>query len=69
MAALGALTGALIALSFRMGANPMWSIAAVVFISGIVASALLILNKNKLLHLKAGYVTGFLILYLVIYFI
>lgn len=69
MAALGALTGALIALSFRMGANPMWSIAAVVFISGIVASALLILNKNKLWHLKAGYATGFLILYLVIYFI
>lgn len=69
MAALGALTGALLALSFRMGVNPAWPIATVVSVSGLVASALLVLGKNKLWHLNAGYATGFVILYLIIYLI
>ncbi len=69
MAAFGALTGALIALSLRMGANPMWSIVSVVSVTGVVASALLVLSQNKLWHLKVGYATGFLILYLFIYIV
>ena len=69
MAALGSLTGALLALSFRTGTNPVWAIVLVIMASGLTGWSRLFLNKNKLWHLSAGYATGFIVLYLVIYFI
>lgn len=69
MAALGGLTGLLLALSFRTGVYPVWAIITVVLISGITGTALLFLEKNKLWHLEAGYAMGFVLLYLVIFFI
>ncbi|HZH70867.1 MAG TPA: hypothetical protein VFD91_00135 [Mariniphaga sp.] len=69
MAALGSLTGILLALSFRTGTYPIWSIIAVILASGITATSLLLLSRNKLWHLEAGYALGFTIFYLVIYFI
>ncbi|RIH65643.1 hypothetical protein D1164_08240 [Mariniphaga sediminis] len=69
MAALGGLTGALLSLSFRTGTNPIWIIVAVILASGLVATAQLFLGRNKLWHLEAGYVFGFSVFYLVIYFI
>ncbi len=69
MAAFGSLTGALIALSFRTGTNPFWTIVFVIMASGITGWAQLYLNKNKLWQLEVGYITGFAVLYLVIYFI
>jgi hypothetical protein len=69
MAAIGGLTGALLALSFRTGTNPVWAIVSVFVASGLVASARLKLEKNKLWHLEAGYALGFVTLYLIIYFV
>lgn len=69
MAAMGGLTGALLALSFRTGNNPLWAIVTVIVASGVLATARLVLEKNKLWHLEAGYTLGFTILYLVIYFV
>ncbi|HKI88957.1 MAG TPA: hypothetical protein VKA38_08025 [Draconibacterium sp.] len=69
MAALGALSGTLFALSFRSGVNPLWSIILVILISGIVGAARLILKRHTLGQIAAGYFSGFLILYLVIYFV
>lgn len=69
MAALGSLTGILLALSFRTGTYPFWSIIAVILASGITATSLLIINNNKLWHLEAGFALGFTVFYLVIYFI
>jgi len=69
MAALGALAGTLFALSFRSGVNPVGPILLVVLVSGIVGSARLILQKHSLSQLAAGFLSGFMILYLVIYFI
>ncbi len=69
MAAMGGLTGALLALSFRTGNNPVWAIVTVIVASGLLATARLVLEKNKLWHLEAGYALGFTILYLVIYFV
>lgn len=69
MAAMGGLTGALLALSFRTGTNPVWAIVSVFVASGLVASARLKLEKNKLWHLEAGYALGFVTLYLIIYFV
>ncbi|SHF47300.1 hypothetical protein SAMN05444274_105353 [Mariniphaga anaerophila] len=69
MAAIGGLTGALLALSFRTGINPVWAIVTVIVVSGLVATSRLILEKNRLWHLEAGYALGFVTLYLVVYFV
>lgn len=69
MAAIGGLTATLFAFSFRSGVNPIIPIFAVVLISGMVGTARLILNKHNLLQIAAGYTLGFIILYIVIYFI
>ena len=69
MAATGALTATFFALSFRGGVNPMNVIVIVVIVSGLVGTARLVLNKNNLLQVSAGYILGFIILYPVIYFL
>lgn len=69
MASMGALTGTLFALSFRSGLNPLFLLLTVVIISGMVGTARLLLNKHNLAQVAAGYIIGFLILYLVVYFI
>ena len=69
MAAVGGMAGTVFALSFRSGVNPMYAILIVVLISGLVGSARLILNKHNISQLIAGYGLGFLVLYLIIYFV
>ena len=69
MAATGALTATFFALSFRSGVNPVNAILIMVLVSGLVGTARLVLNKNSLLQVAAGYVLGFIILYPVIYFL
>ncbi|MEE4285750.1 MAG: hypothetical protein V2I31_06365 [Mariniphaga sp.] len=69
MAGMGGLTGTLLALSFRTGTNPVWAIVMVIVVSGLVATSRLKLEKNKLWHLEAGYILGFVTLYLIIYFV
>jgi hypothetical protein len=68
MAALGGLTGALLALSFRTGINPVWAIILVILATGLAGSARLTLGKNNLWHLEAGYALGFTLLYLTIFY-
>jgi hypothetical protein len=69
MAALGGLTGVVLALSFRTGVYPEWALITVIIVSGLVGTALLIMGKNKLWHLEAGYALGFTLLYLIVFFI
>ena len=69
MAAIGAITATFFALSFRGGVNPMSAIVILVIASGLVGTARLVLNKNNLLQVAAGYILGFLIIYPVIYFV
>jgi hypothetical protein len=69
MAAIGAITATFFALSFRGGVNPASAIVIVVVASGLVGTARLVLNKNNLLQVAAGYILGFIILYPVIYFL
>ncbi len=69
MAAVGGMTGTIFALSFRSGVNPVITILVVILISGIVGTARLILKKHDLKQLTAGYVLGFSVLYLAIYFV
>ncbi len=69
MAAIGAITGAFFALSFRKGLNPIYSLVIVILVSGLVGTARLILKKHTIGQVVAGYILGFAILYLVIYFV
>lgn len=69
MSAIGGLTGALFALSFRTGMNPLYTILLVVFVSGLVGTSRLILQKHNILQIFSGYFLGFVVLYLVVYFI
>lgn len=68
-AAAGAVTATLFALSFRAGMNPVIAIVAAVFVSGLVGTARLVLNKNNLLQVASGYLLGLITLYPVIYFL
>ena len=69
MAAVGGVTGTIFALSFRSGVNPILAILVVILISGLVGTARLVLKKHDLKQLTAGYLLGFTVLYLVIYFV
>ncbi len=68
MASIGGLAGALFALSFRGGLNPVYSIIIVVLLSGIVGTARLRLEKHNIWQIIAGYALGFSVLYFVIFF-
>ena len=63
------VTATFFALSFRAGVNPMSAIIVLVLASGLIGTARLVLNKNNLPQLAAGYILGFLVLYPVIYFL
>jgi membrane-associated phospholipid phosphatase len=69
MAAVGGITGTLLALSFRTGVNPVWSLLFVFLVSGVVGTARLVLEKHNLKQIVVGYAVGFLVLYSVVYFI
>lgn len=67
-AAIGGMTGAFFAYAFRSGLNPVYSLVAMVLISGLVSTARLALQKHTLKQVLAGYLLGFVILYSVMYF-
>lgn len=69
MAALGSITGVVFALAFRTGINPILSVLILVSVSGLTGTSRLALEKNNLPQIAAGYILGFLIVYLIIYFI
>lgn len=69
LAAAGAVTATVLALSFRTGANPVFSIVALVLVSGLLGTSRLALNKHSLQQIIAGYALGFSVLYPVIYFV
>lgn len=69
MAAIGAVTATFFAISFRSGVNPVNALVILVIVSGLIGTSRLVLNKNSLLQVAAGYVLGFIVLYPVIYFL
>jgi len=69
MAALGSLTGVVFAIAFRTGINPFIPILILVLASGLTGTSRLMLEKNNLPQVATGYILGFLIVYLTIYFV
>ncbi|VAW23832.1 hypothetical protein MNBD_BACTEROID01-2393 [hydrothermal vent metagenome] len=69
LAGLGGLLGTVLALSFRMGVNPVFIISGIILLSGVVGTSQMILGKYNLPQIFGGFAIGFSILYLVVYFI
>ncbi len=69
MAAIGAITAVFFALSFRKGLNPVYSVLAVILVSGLIGTARIALKKHNIWQVIAGYAWGFTVLYVVIYFL
>jgi len=69
MAAIGGLGGTFFALSFRYGLNPVYSLLIIIIVSGLVGTARLALSRHNIWQIIAGYLLGFWVLYLVVYFV
>jgi len=68
-AAIGGLIGGILGLSFRIQENPVQLLSLLILAAGLVATSRLILQKHTESQVYAGFLTGFLILTLVITFI
>lgn len=58
-AAIGGVTGALVAFSFLFAFNPLWWLCLVILIAGMVGSSRIILRQHSLLQVIAGFIVGF----------
>jgi membrane-associated phospholipid phosphatase len=68
-AAIGGLLGGFLALSFLFQENPLLILIALVFISGLVGTSRLILEKHTNLQVYSGFLLGFGIMNLIFFFI
>jgi hypothetical protein len=66
-AAMGAAFGMMLALSLRIGLNPVQMLSAIVFVSGITGMAAMIRNDNNLWGTLAGFPLGFTVFFLIFY--
>lgn len=68
MAGIGGLLGTFLALSFRMGINPVFEIIGLVMLAGAVGTSRMLLGKHDVPQILGGFTLGFTILYLIIFF-
>lgn len=68
MAAIGAMTGSLMAFSSKFMFNPVWWLCALFLLSGLVGSARLTLRQHTLRQLNVGYIVGLMAGFLTIMF-
>lgn len=65
-AAIGALIGGIMGISFRLQENPVLILSFLILVAGMIGTARLILQKHTPGEIYAGFLIGFLILNLVI---
>ena len=65
-AAIGGVTGALMAFSMLFAFNPVWWLCFILLVSGMVGSSRIILHQHTLGQVLAGYGIGLLIGFIVI---
>ncbi len=68
MIGIGGLTGALIAISFRLNVNLEYFIIATIIVSGIIGFSRLNLKSHKPYQIYVGWLTGLITSILVLYF-
>jgi membrane-associated phospholipid phosphatase len=69
MAAIGGVTGTMLAISFRMGINPALMISGIFMIAGFVGSSRIYLGKHTLAQVLAGFTLGLSALYLAVLYL
>ena len=65
-AAIGGVTGALVAFSFLFAFNPVWWLCFVLLIAGMVGASRIILRQHTLLQVIAGFFVGVLVGFFII---
>jgi membrane-associated phospholipid phosphatase len=68
-AAIGGLLGGIMALSIRLGENPVLILIALILTAGLVGTARLILEKHTNLQVYSGFLLGFLVMALIVMFL
>jgi len=68
-AAIGGLLGGIMALSIRLGENPVLILIALILTAGLVGTARLILGKHTNLQVYSGFLLGFLVMALIVMFL
>lgn len=66
MAAIGGVTGGVIAFSFIFGFNPIWWLSVLIILSGLVGTARMIMRIHTLSEICAGYILGFITTFLAV---
>lgn len=69
MAGIGGLTGAFTALSLRLGMNTSLALSILIGIAGLMGSSRLILGKHTPMQIYTGFLTGFIVNYIIISYI
>lgn len=67
MAALGGVFGMMAALALRIGYNPLILLSAIVLISGVAGTAIMIRHERTLVSTLSGFPTGFSVFFLIFY--
>lgn len=58
MAAIGAMSGALVAFGFRFMFNPVWWLCGIIILAGLVGSSRMILRQHTLPQIYVGFIIG-----------
>lgn len=66
MAAIGGVTGGIVAFSFIFGFNPIWWLSLVIILSGLVGTARMIMRVHTLTEICAGYIVGVITTFVVV---
>lgn len=66
MAAIGGVTGGVIAFSFIFGFNPTWWLSFIILLSGFVGTARMMLRVHSLAQIITGYLLGAITTFLVV---
>ena len=68
-AAIGGVSGALIAFGFVFGFNPVWWLCLSILMSGIIGTARIILRQHTTAQVVAGYFIGVVSAFVAIYYL
>ena len=68
-AAIGGVSGALIAFGFVFGFNPVWWLCLSILMSGIIGTARIILRQHTTAQVVAGYFIGVVSAFIAIYYL
>lgn len=66
MAAIGGLTGGVVAFSFILGFNPVWWLSGLILLGGLVGTSRMIMRVHTLTEITAGYIIGVITTFVVV---